>query len=172
MGHMELSENRQAIRSRNTRDQIVQAALTVFALKGFAAASMDDICVAAGCSKGGLYHHFPTKAAVLSAVVKRLTESGALLPPFEAAAGVIDLPPDAIGRVLIEVWSEAGRNTELREQLRAGYASRLDGSLQDTSRSSALAEILRIGTLVQLLTRGEELDADEAARRLGIHRAA
>src|SRR5256885_15501784 len=74
--------DRQALRSRGTQDRIVQAALTVIALKGFGAASMDDFCLAAGCSKGGLYHHFRTKADVLRAVVARLQEADALLPPF------------------------------------------------------------------------------------------
>jgi len=74
----------QAARSQHARDQIAQAALTVFALKGFAASSMDDICMAAGCSKGGLYHHFPTKSAVLGGVVERLLVQRALLPPFTA----------------------------------------------------------------------------------------
>ena len=70
--------NRQTVRSQNARGSIVQAALTVFALKGYAAASMDDVCMAAGCSKGGLYHHFRTKNALLRGVVARLTQTGAL----------------------------------------------------------------------------------------------
>ena len=63
------TQNRQMLRSQAAQDNIVQAALTVFALKGYALASMDDVCMAAGCSKGGLYHHFRTKHALLTAVV-------------------------------------------------------------------------------------------------------
>ncbi len=72
--------NRQATRSQTARDNITQAALTVFALKGYGSASMDDVCLAAGCSKGGLYHHFRTKSAVLRGVVGRLAQDGSLLP--------------------------------------------------------------------------------------------
>jgi AcrR family transcriptional regulator len=161
----------QAARSQHARDQIVQAALTVFALKGYAASSMDDICMAAGCSKGGLYHHFPTKAAVLSGVVDRLSTQGGLLPPL-AAAGVVDAPR-ALGRVLIEIWTEASRDDGLRTRLRAGYEAQLDLRLQDPERSDGtLATILRIGALIQMLTRNEAIDAREAARRLGIEQAA
>ena len=160
--------NRQAIRTRTMRDQIVQAALTVFALKGYSAASMDDVSMAAGCSKGGLYHHFPTKASVLSGVVDRLITTNALVPPFEAVPSSLPVPPAAIGRVLIEVWAEAARSSELRAQLRAGYAAKFDDSLAH----GGLGEILRIGTLIQLLARGDALDATEAARRLGIEQAA
>ena len=164
--------NRQAARSHATRDHIVQAALTVFALKGYAATSMDDLCMAAGCSKGGLYHHFPTKSAVLSSVVDRLSQSGALLPPFQPSDGSLALPSSAIGRVLLEVWAEAARDAGLRARLRAGYEACMDRSLSGGANSHPLADILRIGVLIQLLTRGEAIDADEAARRLGIERAA
>ena len=51
----------------------------------------------------------------------------------------------------------------------AAYEARLDQTLMDRSRpGSGLAEILRIGTLIQLLARGEALNATEAAIRLGI----
>lgn len=158
----------QAARSQATRDGIAQAALTVFAFKGFATASMDDICLAAGCSKGGLYHHYPTKAAVLFGVVERLEAARALVPPFSAATG-ITLSPESLGRVLIEVWAEAARNDDLRQRLRRAYEAHLDADLRD---GAGLAAILRVGTLVQLLTRGDTADADGLARRLGIRPAA
>lgn len=157
----------QAARSEATRDGIVQAALGVFALKGFAAATMDDVCLAAGCSKGGLYHHFRTKSSVLSSVVDRLAAANALLPGPAPVDG-LSLAPEALGRVLIEVWAEAARDGGLRDKLRAGYERRMELSIDN----GAVAEILRIGALIQLLTRSERPDAEEAARRLGIERAA
>lgn len=164
------TENRQAQRSQTAQDNIVQAALTVFALKGYAAASMDDVCMAAGCSKGGLYHHFRTKGAVLRGVVSKLAQTGALVPPF-ASGEESALPAASLGRVLIDVWAEAARDAELRAQLRAGYESHLAERIQAPD-GAGLAEILRVGALIQLLTRGDEVDADEAARQLGIERAA
>jgi AcrR family transcriptional regulator len=150
----------QAARSQATRDQIVQAALTVFALKGYAAASMDDICLAAGCSKGGLYHHFAAKPAVLSAVVDRLAATGDLLPSgeFESAT--------PLGRVLLDVWAEAARDAALKTRLQAGYAALTNGAGGDVAR------LLQIGALIQLLTRGEQVDAERIAAHLGIERAA
>lgn len=170
---MESKSNRQAERSRTTRDQIVQATLTVFAMKGFASTSMDDICMAAGCSKGGLYHHFPTKSAVLSSVVERLARAGVLLPPFVAVDGSLALPPAAVGRVLLEIWAEAARDDGLRASLRSGYETCLERSFERGSPDHRpLVDILRIGVLVQLLTRDETVDAGAAARRLGIEQAA
>jgi len=170
---MEPKVNRQSVRSRTAREQVVQAALTVFAMKGYAATSMDDLCMASGLSKGGLYHHFPTKSAILSSVVDRLAESGALLPPFQASEVSLTLPPSAIGRMLLEIWAEAARDDALRARLRAGYEACLDSRFRDGAADARpLTDILRVGVLIQLLTRREGVDADEAARRLGIEHAA
>ncbi len=170
MGPM-TTQNRQSLRSQAAQDNIVQAALTVFALKGYGAASMDDVCMAAGCSKGGLYHHFRTKHAVLSAVVARLAHTGSLLPPYGVDTEHAALPAASLGRVLIDVWTEAARDVDLREQLRTGYEAYLAEHV-DASGTSRVVEILRVGALIQLLTRADGVDADEAARRLGLEQAA
>lgn len=51
--------------------EIVQAALTVFAEKGFAAAKLEDIARRAGVSKGALYLYFETKEDIFRAVVSQ-----------------------------------------------------------------------------------------------------
>jgi AcrR family transcriptional regulator len=57
-------------RRKEARPQeIVQAALHVFAEKGFAAAKLDDIAARAGVSKGALYLYFETKEDLFRAVV-------------------------------------------------------------------------------------------------------
>lgn len=48
-------------RSLETRERILAAARQVFAAKGFAAATVDDVATSAGVSKGALYHHFHSK---------------------------------------------------------------------------------------------------------------
>jgi AcrR family transcriptional regulator len=163
--------NRQARRSQTAQDNIVQAALTVFALKGYAAASMEDVCMAAGCSKGGLYHHFRTKNAVLRAVVGRLATTGSLLPPFGPDNEATAMPRVSLGRLLVDVWAEAARDAGLRDLLRAGYEAR-SADHGEAPGASEVADILRVGALIQLLTRTDGVDADEAARRLGLERAA
>lgn len=51
-------------RSEETRAHILEAALRRFASVGYSAASVDEICAAAGVSKGAFYHHFPSKQAL------------------------------------------------------------------------------------------------------------
>ena len=51
--------------------EIVQAALAVFAEKGFAGARLDEIAARAGVSKGALYLYFATKEEMFRAVVEQ-----------------------------------------------------------------------------------------------------
>lgn len=51
-------------RSEETHNRILAAAQRLFAECGYEAASVADICAAAGVSKGAFYHHFSTKHAV------------------------------------------------------------------------------------------------------------
>ena len=79
------------------REQIMEAALRVFAQKGFANATNKDIARAAGITPGLIYHYFKSKEDLLRAVVDgrspvRVVRS---LPP-----DVLDLPPEALFRLL------------------------------------------------------------------------
>jgi TetR/AcrR family transcriptional repressor of nem operon len=50
--------------SRNARDKLLAAALEVIRTKGYAATSVDDLCRAAGVTKGAFFHHFESKEAL------------------------------------------------------------------------------------------------------------
>jgi AcrR family transcriptional regulator len=165
--------DRQALRSRSTKQRIVLAALSIVAKKGFTAASMDEFCVAAGCSKGGLYHHFRTKTDVLRAVIDRLHEADALVPPFRDTQVSLGLAPADVGRVLVEVFSAAARNADVQTQLRAAFQrpQGLQGEGNDVN-DLTLVDVIRLGMLVQALTCGEPQDLSAAVRQLGIDRAA
>ena len=67
---MTTSQPRQA-RAVERRELLLDSAARVFAQRGFAEAQMDEIAAAADTSKGGLYFHFPTKEALVAAVVVR-----------------------------------------------------------------------------------------------------
>ena len=73
----------------------------------------------------------------------------------------------ALGRVLVEIWAEASRDDALRAQLRAAYEAHAERRLPE----AGLAEILRIGALIQLLSRGDASQAAVIADHLGIRAA-
>ncbi len=47
--------------SNTTRTRLLEAARDVIRAKGYTAATVDDICAAAGVTKGGFFHYFPSK---------------------------------------------------------------------------------------------------------------
>lgn len=74
---------------RNTA--VLEAAEEVFALHGYRRVSMDDIALAVGLSRAGLYKRFANKKALFRAAVSRLHE-GTLV---EVAKITRDAPDDA-----------------------------------------------------------------------------
>ena len=61
--------NPQKVDSDTRKKQILAAATTVFARKGFDGTTMDDIMQASGLSKGGLYWHFKSKDDIIAAIL-------------------------------------------------------------------------------------------------------
>jgi len=51
----------QASQKRSAKDKILEAALSVIRTKGYAATTVDDLCAAAGVTKGAFFHHFMSK---------------------------------------------------------------------------------------------------------------
>jgi AcrR family transcriptional regulator len=81
--------------------EITDAALEVFAEKGFAGAKLDDIARRAGVSKGALYLYFETKEDIFRAVVEASMASnlGLITAPAEGFGGSFaDLVPMILAR--------------------------------------------------------------------------
>jgi AcrR family transcriptional regulator len=59
------------------REEILKAALRIFARKGLAAARISDIAAAAGLSYGLVYHYFRDKESIFATLVERAVRGGA-----------------------------------------------------------------------------------------------
>jgi AcrR family transcriptional regulator len=123
-------------RGRASRERIVERAAELFAQRGIAAVSVDEVLAAAGAGKGQFYHYFRGRdelaaAAVghrCSQVVAGLSEAlggvSSLAGLEEALAGFMTgfeeagLPGCPIGTLATEV---AGRNEDARVQAAAGF---------------------------------------------------
>lgn len=86
-------------------DEVLDAALDIFIAKGFAAARVEDIARAAGLSKGAVYLYFPSKVAILEALVRRA------IVPLVQHAGALALTRESDPRqALILVLSFIARS--------------------------------------------------------------
>ena len=76
-----------------TRDRIVMAAMELFWEKGYGSTSISDILKRAGANSGSLYHFFPAKQDVLSAVLDTYHQGiGPMLldPAWDGVDGPLD----------------------------------------------------------------------------------
>jgi len=79
-----------------TRDRLMEAAFGLVRQKGLAATSVDEICKAAGVSKGAFFHYFKSKDELASEAAYHW--SATTEPFFEAAP--YHQPADPLDRVL------------------------------------------------------------------------
>lgn len=83
----------------DARTRLLEAALHLIRLKGFAATSIEDLCQAADVTKGSYFHHFKTKEAFGVAVAEHWIE---MTTAFFAEAPYHE-PSDPLDRVLAYV---------------------------------------------------------------------
>jgi AcrR family transcriptional regulator len=114
-----------------TRARLLKAAGTVFAERGYDRASLDDVAVAAGLTKGAVYSSFASKEELFYALMReRIRERLELVTKaVERQATVRDITRDA-GSALaelissqaewhllfIEFWARAVRDPDLRNE--------------------------------------------------------
>ena len=115
---------------------ILTTALAVFAEKGFAKASMNDIVRASGLSKGGVYWHFKSKSELITEIFdKFFVEQLALLDEVMAGEGtavtklnqLAALTGDGVAELAaqfpspLEFYALAARDDSLKEHLQGHF---------------------------------------------------
>ncbi|NUB45675.1 TetR/AcrR family transcriptional regulator [Fertoebacter nigrum] len=146
-------------------DAILSSIRQIFIAKGFDGASMQDLARAAGMSVGNFYRYFPSKAAIIEALVAR-----DLAETEQDFAAIINSPAPMV-------------------RLRQTIAERVSGKVCDEDGplwAEICAAALRKPEIAQVLTRMETeiagylitifahatgLPGPEAARRFGAHAA-
>jgi TetR/AcrR family transcriptional regulator, acrAB operon repressor len=76
-------------RSQDSRDEILKAAIRLFASRGFHETSMSEVARAAHVSKALIFWHFKTKEELFMAVLSRLLEPYVI--DFAEEAGALDV---------------------------------------------------------------------------------
>jgi TetR/AcrR family transcriptional regulator, fatty acid metabolism regulator protein len=125
-----------------TRDKILQAALEVFAEKGYHRALVDDIVRTSRTSKGAVYHHFPNKEALFLALVDEFSARLA-----EAVAAGIAGADGGLGKV--QAALTAGLETFARHRDLARILLLESVSLGPAYQSKRLEVHGRFASLIQ-----------------------
>lgn len=84
---------------QDARSKLLDAALTVIRSKGYSATTVDELCAAAGVTKGAFFHHFKSKDALGVAAADHWSEVTSAL----FAAAPYHALPDPLDRVLAYV---------------------------------------------------------------------
>jgi len=80
----------------NAKSKLLEAALTIIREKGYSATSVDDLCHAAGVTKGAFFHHFKSKDDLAVAAADFWSDTSGEL--FASAS--YHMHPDPLDRVL------------------------------------------------------------------------
>jgi TetR/AcrR family acrAB operon transcriptional repressor len=62
--------------AEQTRQDLLEAALTVFSQKGYTATRLEDVARAAGVTRGAIYHHFGSKAELYEVLIEEANKVG------------------------------------------------------------------------------------------------
>lgn len=90
---MSLKATKPATPKVTTKEKLLQAALSVIRTKGYSATTVDDLCTAAGVTKGSFFHYFESKEALAVAAARHWSEiTGEFFrhAPYHAAIDPLD----------------------------------------------------------------------------------
>lgn len=135
--------------------EIVQAALAVFAEKGFAGARLDEIAARAGVSKGALYLYFATKEEMFRAVVEQAVRPNLALVQNMATA---EMPFPDLARTTARLMAHVAATSPLGGIVKMVIAEA--GNFPELARIwyertiSPVLEVL-VGVIARAQARGE-----------------
>ncbi|WP_164990494.1 TetR/AcrR family transcriptional regulator [Agromyces albus] len=129
------------------RDEIIDAALRCFAVKGYQRTSMADIIDESGLSAGAIYGHFAGKKELFAAVASRVLDtrrgeldarSGAAdqpLSPGQVMATLLDgMRREPFAGIILQLWAEAAVDPDILDLVQGIF-----GRLRETVHASLAA---------------------------------
>lgn len=130
------------------RSQILDAALSCFAKRGFHQTSMHDISAEAGISVGLIYRYFENKEAVISAmadrhkmeiseVLQRAKQAPTLLESLEIlfTAHCCEEETRVVSAFVVDLYAEASRNPLVADMVRGVLETAMAGVTELISKS-------------------------------------
>ncbi len=159
------------VRTSPARDKILEAALLLIRTKGYSATTVDDLCAAAGVSKGAFFHHFDSKdtLGVAAAHYWSTATSGFFAgapyhqhsDPLERVLGYLDFRRDILQGTVPEFTCLVGTMVQEVHQSSPAITAACDASI------SGHAEKIEADIAEAMKRRG--IDAPWTASSLALH---
>lgn len=156
---------------RTARDKILDAALSVIRTKGYSATTVDELCAAAGVTKGAFFHHFESKDALgVAAANHWSTMTGGFFAsapyhghadPLDRVLAYLDFRRDILLGTLPEFTCLVGTMVQEVHQTSPAIAAACDASI------SAHAETIEADIADAMKRYG--IAADWTAKSLALH---
>ena len=181
-------QNKKEAQARATRKKILVAAAELFARQGYHKTTITDISQAVGLTSGAVFHHFPSKGALLEAVVDWLARGISIYSDhlnraergsLKVAEGVVDImcehfrrQPEATICLAALATEFAGSKHPMENRLKEVYQDFVEAFSRvlanhpkiTDSRTAATALIGAVqGIAVQGLLQAPERSIDELA---------
>ena len=133
-------------KKERTRREIYEAAMSLFARRGFAAVTIAEICEAADVGRGTFFLHFPSKAALLYEFNQRFAEEfGATLRAPRSSAH------DELSALVQRMGDELAAKAEIMTAMLAEFFTSAETLAAAPRRGGALVELV-----IDIVTRGQE----------------
>jgi len=120
-------------RKTETRSLLVAAGLELFAERGFELATLDEVALAAGFTKGAIYRHFPSKGAFLLALFEQYAAVARAGSGARQAPWFIPLT--------LQFASQAVRDPLLRRRFALVLSEAPDGASAESQLLKSLARV-------------------------------
>ncbi|HKC28326.1 MAG TPA: TetR/AcrR family transcriptional regulator [Jatrophihabitans sp.] len=149
--------------AQDTRARVLEAAVELFAQHGYDGTSVSQVITKAGVAKGGFYHHFASKEALLYEVYgdligRQLSGMDAILarglPAAETLRELINdlvITTAASARPALVFWREMNRlgdeRTETYRQARRRYHDAVRKLVRDAQASGEFASVASADTV-------------------------
>lgn len=144
----------------DARSKLLEAALTIIRAKGYSATSVDELCTAAGVTKGAFFHHFRSKDELAVAAADHWSQvTGALFAaapyhqhadPLDRVLGYVDfrkalLQDDVpeftclVGTMVQEAYETVPAIREACDRSISGHAAMVEADIQAIVDSRGLS---------------------------------
>lgn len=102
----------------NAREMLLDAGTELFRRTGYVATTVDEICTAAGVTKGAFFHHFPSKEALAGECLRRWPERMESLHRSAAYQAIAD-PADKV-LAAVDFLAQVFTNPDVQKSCLAG----------------------------------------------------